>query len=132
MYIEARNNHVKERLRAAYQERIPNGHLDVFCISNTTYQEHSETGNVDMVEKSGVPELRRFCRKITARAQLLQALHYIRSEVPSLLNSIKIWVECLQSSSNTRDKDADNDVLEKYEKAREEVNISFNYLSSLE
>ncbi|PQE22018.1 Dynamin GTPase domain protein [Rutstroemia sp. NJR-2017a BBW] len=119
MYIEARNNSVKQKLRAAYQQRIPGGYLDVFCISNTTYQKYSETGNVDMIEKSGIPELRRFCRKITARAQLLQALHFMRSEVPSLLNSIKIWVECFEQTPNARDKDADNDVLEKYENARE-------------
>jgi hypothetical protein len=128
MYVEARNNYVKQQLRAAYQERIPNGNLDVFCISNTVYQEHSETGNVDMIEKSGVPELRRFCRKITARAQLLQALHFMRSEVPSLLNSIKIWVDCFEQTPNARDKDADNDVLEKYKKAREKVNICFGHL----
>ncbi|PQE31814.1 tat pathway signal sequence protein [Rutstroemia sp. NJR-2017a WRK4] len=130
--IGSRNNHVKQKLRAAYQQRIPGGYLDVFCISNTTYQKYSETGNADMIEQSGIPELRRFCRKITARAQLLQALHFMRSEVPSLLNSIKIWVECFERTPNARDKDADNDVLEKYENARERVNICFGHLSFLE
>lgn len=124
IYVEARNNHVKQSLRAAYQERIKTRNLDVFCISNTTYQEHSEKGNVDMVEKSGVPELRRFCRKITARAQLLQALHFIRSEVPGLLNSIKIWTENFQQVPEGRSKDDDNGVLEAYENAKESVSIS--------
>lgn len=44
-----------------------------------------------MVQASGIPELRRFCKTVTSHALLLQANHYMRSKTPSLLNSILLW-----------------------------------------
>jgi hypothetical protein len=44
-----------------------------------------------MVAASGIPELRRFCHKITAGAQLLEAKHFLQSALPSLLGSVELW-----------------------------------------
>lgn len=44
-----------------------------------------------MVLASGVPDLRRFCYKITAQAQLLEAKHFLQSTLSSLLSSVEIY-----------------------------------------
>ncbi|KFY49525.1 hypothetical protein V496_09946 [Pseudogymnoascus sp. VKM F-4515 (FW-2607)] len=87
LLISARNTHVKEGLQRAYSSKVPNGGLEVFCVSNTTYGKYAMKGNVEMVHASGIPELRRFCYTMTAHAQLLEARHFLSSMLSSLLNS---------------------------------------------
>ncbi|TGO07985.1 hypothetical protein BTUL_0233g00180 [Botrytis tulipae] len=124
LFIEARNRHVTKGLQAAYRQKTINAHLDVFCISNTTYEDYVEKGDNEMIQKSGIPELRRFCRKITASAQLLQALHFMRSKLPSLLNSITLWLESVQAVSQVQNDDTGTLVLDCYERSRKEATAS--------
>ncbi|KAF5868070.1 uncharacterized protein Bfra_007265 [Botrytis fragariae] len=124
LFIEARNRHVTKGLQAAYRQKTINGHLDVFCISNTTYEEYVEDKDNEMIQKSGIPELRRFCRKITASAQLLQALHFMRSRLPSLLNSITLWLDSVQAVSQVQDDGRGTLVLDCYERSRKEATES--------
>ncbi|CAD6449084.1 391a815d-1b9c-4314-ad35-de3c751e332e [Sclerotinia trifoliorum] len=98
-------------------KKIPNGCLDVFCVSNTTYEEFAEKGNIEMVQKSGIPELRRFCRKITASAQLQQALHFMRSRLPSLFNSIEIWTESTHALAQVHKADKGTSIMDGHELA---------------
>ncbi|RDL37034.1 Uncharacterized protein BP5553_04467 [Venustampulla echinocandica] len=91
LLINARSIHVKEGLQRTYSSKIPKGELEVFCVSNTTYEKFAKKGNVEMVQASGIPELRRFCYTITAHAQLLEAKNCLRSMLSSLLNSAKLW-----------------------------------------
>ncbi|KAK6604057.1 hypothetical protein H4I95_05960 [Botrytis cinerea] len=121
LFIEARNRHVTKGLQAAYRQKTINGHLDVFCISNTTYEDYVEEGDNEMIQKSGIPELRRFCRKITASAQLMQALHFMRSTVPSLLNSITLWLDSVQINAQVQDDGTKTVVLDCYERSRNEA-----------
>ncbi|OBT81787.1 hypothetical protein VE02_09856 [Pseudogymnoascus sp. 03VT05] len=90
LLISARNTHVKEGLQRAYSSKVPNGGLEVFCVSNTTYGKYAIKGNVEMVQASGIPELRRFCYTMTAHAQLLEARHFLSSMLSSLLNSAEL------------------------------------------
>ncbi|OBT96981.1 hypothetical protein VE01_05489 [Pseudogymnoascus verrucosus] len=90
LLISARNTHVKEGLQRAYSSKVPNGGLEVFCVSNTTYGKYTIKGNVEMVQASGIPELRRFCYTMTAHAQLLEARHFLSSMLSSLLNSAEL------------------------------------------
>ena len=92
MLIKARNEHVKEGLQKAYAAKAPGEKLDVFCISNTTYEKYAEKGNAQLVDASGIPQLRKFCQSITAEAQFREALHFLRSTLPNLLNSVELWV----------------------------------------
>ncbi|TGO35356.1 hypothetical protein BHYA_0161g00190 [Botrytis hyacinthi] len=124
LFIEARNRHVTKGLQAAYRQKTINGHLDVFCISNTTYEDSVEKGHNEMIQKSGIPELRRFCRKITASAQLLQALHFMRSRLPSLLNSITLWLDSLKAISQVQGDGREMLVLDCYERSRKEATAS--------
>jgi hypothetical protein len=65
--------------------------MEVFCVSNTTYEKYSRKGNTEMVHASGIPELRRFCHTITAEAQLREAKHFLQSTLSSLLGSVELW-----------------------------------------
>jgi hypothetical protein len=65
--------------------------MEVFCVSNTTYEKYSRKGNTEMVHASGIPELRKFCHKITAEAQLREAKHFLQSTLSSLLGSVELW-----------------------------------------
>lgn len=69
------------------------GKLEVFCVSNKTYQKFSEKGDAAMVRASGIPELRRFCHSAVAGARLLEAKNFLQSKIASLLNSIEIWTK---------------------------------------
>ncbi|RDW87518.1 hypothetical protein BP5796_03212 [Coleophoma crateriformis] len=91
LLIEARNAHVKKGLQDAYSSKVPGGRLKVFCVSNTLYEKYSQKGNMEMVQASEIPELRRYCHTITAGAQLVEAKHFLKSELASLLNSAELW-----------------------------------------
>jgi hypothetical protein len=102
----ARNQHVKEGLQKAYASKISGGRLEVFCVSNSTYEKNCKKGNAAMVQASGIPELRRFCHSITADAQLLEAKHFLRSTLSSLLNSVEIWTSSLSDVPQASDDNA--------------------------
>lgn len=44
-------------------------------------------GDAEMVQGSGIPEVRRFCYTVTSHAHLLEANHFRNSKIPSFLNS---------------------------------------------
>ncbi|RYO92978.1 hypothetical protein DL762_001340 [Monosporascus cannonballus] len=89
--IEARNEHIKDGLRKAYAAKIPGEKLDVFCVSNTTYEKYSEKGDEELVRASGIPQLRQFCHSITAEAQFREALDRLQARLPTLINSLELW-----------------------------------------
>jgi hypothetical protein len=79
--------HVKEGLQKAHSAKIPKGVLEVFCVSNTWYEKYAMKGDVEMVQASGIPELRRFCYTVTSHAHLLEANHFRNTKISSFLNS---------------------------------------------
>ncbi|OBT72960.1 hypothetical protein VF21_08477 [Pseudogymnoascus sp. 05NY08] len=87
LLINARNMHVKEGLQKAYSAEIPKGVLEVFCVSNTWYEKYAMKGDVEMVQASGIPDVRRFCYTVTCHAHLLEANHFRNTKVPNFLNS---------------------------------------------
>jgi hypothetical protein len=119
--MDARNQHVKDGLRSAYASKVPGGKLEVFCVSNTTYEKYSSKGNAAMVHASGVPELRRFCHNLTANAQLLEAKHFLRSTLSSLLNSIEIWARNAGDNRPIVDGKMHETIYETLQNARAEV-----------
>ncbi|RYP05881.1 hypothetical protein DL765_009691 [Monosporascus sp. GIB2] len=91
LLIEARNEHVKDGLRKAYAAKVPGEKLDVFCVSNTTYEKYSEKGDGELVHASGIPQLRQFCHSITAEAQFREALDRLQARLPTLISSLELW-----------------------------------------
>ncbi|KAL9106686.1 MAG: hypothetical protein Q9227_008338 [Pyrenula ochraceoflavens] len=90
-FVSARNAHVKDTLQNFYREKVPGGALEVFCVSNTVYGKYTRKGNLEMVNNSGVPDLRRFCYMATGDAQHAEARHYMQARVGGLLKSMQIW-----------------------------------------
>jgi hypothetical protein len=104
----ARNERVKSGLQEEYKEmlhkeRLPQTTLPVFCVSSTEYEEGIERKRPELVEASEIPFLRQFCKSLSAEATLLDAKHFIGTQVASLLRSIEIWTsgstEAIQSQS---------------------------------
>ncbi|KAN0095627.1 hypothetical protein V8E51_016338 [Hyaloscypha variabilis] len=121
LLINARSSHVKEGLQNAYASKIPGGRLEVFCVSNTTYEKFSRKGNTEMVLASGIPELRRFCHKITAGAQLLEAKHFLQSTLSSLLSSVEIWASSSPPPPQVEDREQDESIQDFLQEVKEEV-----------
>jgi hypothetical protein len=84
--------HVKEGLQKAYSAEIPKGVLEVFCVSNTSYEKYAMKGDIEMVQASGIPEVRQFCYTIISHAHLLEANHFRNSRMSSFLNSTLLVV----------------------------------------
>ncbi|RFU23756.1 hypothetical protein B7463_g12581, partial [Scytalidium lignicola] len=90
LLIEAQNSQIKAGLQSKYAAKVPGGILEVFCVSNPTYEKYVRKGDLHMVDASGIPALRSFCYSITAQKQLLEAKHYLATRLGILLNSIQI------------------------------------------
>jgi hypothetical protein len=90
-----RNEHVTKRLTNQYRDQVPNGLLNVHCVSNKEYWDHRDEPR-DMAEPylrlSGIPRLRRHCIGILADSQLRSARAYIRDDIPALLSDLDLWI----------------------------------------
>lgn len=54
-----------------------------------------------MVNASGIPELRRFCRSILDETRLLETKKFLKLDLSSLLESIELWAKpSLDSDQN--------------------------------
>ena len=82
----------------------------MFCVSNTTYEKYSKKGNRELVDASGIPQLRRFCHSVTAEAQFQEALHYLRSTLPNLVNSLELWANTNQAAQKQEEIALDQSV----------------------
>ncbi|CAG9981490.1 unnamed protein product [Clonostachys byssicola] len=100
LFIEARNNHVKDGLQAAYSSKVPGSKLDFFFVSNKMYEKYSKKENNQFTEASGIPGLRKFCLQITADAQLREAKDFLQSSLFNLVTSFEVCLNSLASSSN--------------------------------
>ena len=101
--------------------------MEVFCVSNTTYEKFSRKGNTEMVLASGIPELRRFCHKITAGAQLLEAKHFLQSTLSSLLSSVEIWASSSPPPPQVEDHEQDKSIHDFLQEVKEEVLVLVIY-----
>ncbi|OBT66157.1 hypothetical protein VE03_05075 [Pseudogymnoascus sp. 23342-1-I1] len=77
----------QRRVTESYSAEIPKGLLEVFCVSNTSYEKYAMKGDVEMVHASGIPDVRQFCYTITSHAHLLEANHFRNSMLPDFLDS---------------------------------------------
>ena len=100
--------------------------MEVFCVSNTTYEKFSRKGNTEMVLASGIPELRRFCHRITAGAQLLEAKHFLQSVLSSLLSSVEIWATSSAPRPQVEDRGQDESIRDFLQEVKTEVRVTFH------
>jgi hypothetical protein len=94
--IDARNEYVKAGLQAAYKDKIEEVKLEVFFVSNDYYDKYCKRNDAELINESGIPELRRFCATITSMSHRAEGQHYLQSRAPSLMTSLRLWIERTQ------------------------------------
>ena len=124
LLMNARNSYVKDGLQQAYSAKVPGGELKVFCVSNTVYEKYCKKGVDEYVNASGIPDLRKFCHSVTARAQFMEASHFLQSKIPCLLNSAKLWVGAIQEHPSATNDEAKRRLEDGAEELETKVNIN--------
>jgi hypothetical protein len=81
---------VATNLKGKYAVYFQPGYLPVFCVDNRIYH---TCQNLQEALLSGIPDLRKFCYSIPAKAQFRAANHYIGTELSSLVSSVELWVQ---------------------------------------
>lgn len=96
IYVKARNMDVIGKIIANYpQLQGHDGVPRVFCIANKDYEGNdfnNSAAHLEAIRGSGVPELRRFCRSIVSCAQFKACNHFLRYDIPNLLQSLQSWL----------------------------------------
>lgn len=77
--------------------------------------------NANMVQASGIPELRQYCHNVTADAQLLEAKHYLQSRLASFISSIEIWSRSSMDNLTKDHGDTQNLLRETLQQAENQV-----------
>ncbi|KAL3965416.1 hypothetical protein ACCO45_002420 [Purpureocillium lilacinum] len=90
--VRARAQHVKANLQRIYASKMDGRELQVFCVSNTWYEKYCPKGNQELVQGSGIPDLRRFCHTVAAEMHLNEAKQFLRSRLLGLLESLEVYV----------------------------------------
>jgi hypothetical protein len=88
--LTARNKKVADNLKEKYAADFKPGYLPIFCVDNRMYH---TCRNMQEAILSGIPELRKFCYSIPAKAQFRAGSHYIGTQIPSLVSSVELWTE---------------------------------------
>ncbi|KAL8994209.1 MAG: hypothetical protein Q9169_005755 [Polycauliona sp. 2 TL-2023] len=95
LFISARNADVERSLRHRYESPGAGLSINVFCIGNRDYEGallQSQKAHQWAIERSGVPDLRRFCHTVVGQAQYDASIHFLQVELASLLQSLEVWL----------------------------------------
>ncbi|PMD51050.1 uncharacterized protein K444DRAFT_543887 [Hyaloscypha bicolor E] len=134
--VQARNARVTAELHDLYRSRVPDGRLEVFCVSNTDYWEHRDQPKdsaLPLISLSGIIELRRHCVSLLEDDQLRIAMKYIRDDIPAILCDIALWVRSSTESINTERMETVRETLDALEaRLRRDLNENFSQVNSIE
>jgi len=83
-----------------------------------------------MVRASGIPELRQFCHKVTAEAQLLEAKHFLQSTLSSLLSSVELWASSSPPCLQVEDREQDESAQDVLQNVIAEVRITSSFIAA--
>lgn len=117
--ICTRNEIVRQQLQERYEGQIPGDELSVFCVSNVDYwkkRDQPKDVSIDLLELSGMLEVRKYCISIVAESQLRAATLYMRRKIPALLDSLQLWVQSGSGSLTAEKKKAIRDTLDNVER----------------
>lgn len=133
--VNTRNTSVRVELHGLYGSRVPDGRLEVFCVSNTDYWEHRDQSKgtaSPLLELSGIIELRRHCVSLLEDGQLRIAMKYIRDDIPDILSEIALWVQSGAERVNTERKETVRETLDALEaRLRRDLNGNFSQVNSI-
>ncbi|QKX56123.1 uncharacterized protein TRUGW13939_03223 [Talaromyces rugulosus] len=105
--INIRNRDVSSYLQSLYNSDLREGNLKTFCISNTIYWQERDKPTqkaLPFLNLSGIIELRRYCIGIVAESHLKETINYMKHEIPTLLNSVQIWIDASLGDANAERK----------------------------
>lgn len=122
--ICTRNEIVRQQLQERYEGQIPGDELSVFCVSNVDYwkkRDQPKDVSIDLLELSGMLEVRKYCISIVAESQLRAATLYMRRKIPALLDSLQLWVQSGSGSLTAEKKKAIRDTLDNVERILRKV-----------
>jgi hypothetical protein len=95
----ARGVYVSQEIRREYLQSLKNGHkADIFCISNKWYQNYFKKNELEYVNTSGVPSLRKFCYNSMGDEQLKDATNFLKNTVPALIYQLANVVDSHQTA----------------------------------
>ncbi|KAL8716089.1 MAG: hypothetical protein Q9225_006224 [Loekoesia sp. 1 TL-2023] len=104
IYVNARNSDIKRTLKKRYANPDADMTVHVFCVGNRDYEgveyRNQEARN-KAVHGSCIPELRQFCHSLVARAQHKASIHFLDVELPSLIQSLEVWLSASQQEPLT-------------------------------
>ena len=97
LFVALRNQRIERDVLTKYASLVTgSANLRVFCIGNKDYEGHEidyAEARALAINGSGVPELRDFCHSVVAKAQFRASNHFIETQIPDLIQSLKLWVE---------------------------------------
>ncbi len=80
---------MRSKLRQSYQLENQNSQLNVFCVSSKMYNKSVNKDGADMMlELSGIPLLRLFCRSLNRSDRQEEISNFIWSDLRGLLNTV--------------------------------------------
>ncbi|KAI9698042.1 MAG: hypothetical protein M1836_004395 [Candelina mexicana] len=94
LLMTARNHFIEELLLRNHAERFSGRSLSVFCISNTLYMDNRDREREHdlLIQASGIRKLRRFCHKVSARAQFRVANHFLGVRLKDMVQRVQMWL----------------------------------------
>ncbi|KAL8696199.1 MAG: hypothetical protein Q9224_002922 [Gallowayella concinna] len=104
LFVSARNIDVKKALRSRYAGMETSLSINVFCIGNRDYEGaeyRSKEAHERAIQGSCIPDLRRFCHSIVASAQYRASVHFLEVELPSLIQSLEVWLSVSEQKALT-------------------------------
>ncbi|KAL8782106.1 MAG: hypothetical protein Q9213_005676 [Squamulea squamosa] len=129
LFVSARNTDVKRALQRRYASSGIGLDINVFCIGNRDYEGagyRSQEARQKAIQGSCIPDLRRSCHSIVAQAQYQASVHFLEVELPSLIQSLDVWLSVFdQKASLTVDpqlvRDLQSNLEEKIDDYAEEL-----------
>ncbi|KAL8773729.1 MAG: hypothetical protein Q9209_001497 [Squamulea sp. 1 TL-2023] len=129
LFVSARNADVKRALQRRYMSSGIGLDVNVFCIGNRDYEGagyRSQEARQKAIQGSCIPDLRRSCHSIVAQAQYQASVHFLEVELPSLIQSLDVWLSVFdQKASLTVDpqfiRDLQSDLEQKIDDFTEEL-----------
>lgn len=96
IYVAARNGTIEQKAHQRYGKAIDKTILNIFCVGNKDYEGHElsyQEVRAVALKKSGILELRNFCHSVVAKAQFRASNHFLDTEIPNLVQSLRLWID---------------------------------------
>ncbi|MCJ1266316.1 hypothetical protein MMC22_006199, partial [Lobaria immixta] len=98
LYVNARSKDVKAKLSRRYRDLGGKNKFHVYCVGNEDYEGseyRAREARIFAAQRSGIPDLRRFCHSKVAEAQFKASNYFLEVEMGSLVQRLEVWIAAL-------------------------------------